>query len=196
MITINTLRYNKENSQIDVDVSVPVGDKITQVLFWHYNTFDTPEEAISLDTLLLGTSNVETFSIPLATVSITDFTGLYFIQFISDNETDNPAKVGVVGNLSKYYNCLINKVLSIDISDCNIEEETICKGLIDECGNNIYYLNALLNNINRALHYGFFIEAAAAFGKLKELIIDCSNCEENNEDMDIYTENNEVKPCM
>ena len=196
MITINKLQFNKGTNKIDVNVSVPDGDKIVKVSYWMYNTFNDPEKVIDLSYLLAGTSNTEIFSIPLTAIGVTEFKDLHFLEFDSDNVTDNPPQIGVVGSLSKYYNCIINKVLTIDISNCDIESITTCKGLIDECGNNIYYLNSLLNNINRALHYSYFSEAATLFGKLKELVIDCTNCEDNANDIDIYVENNEVKPCM
>jgi hypothetical protein len=207
MININILRFNEDFDNIDVSVSTTPGNKIVKVLFWTADTFKNYTEAIDLSYLLSGIDETEDFSVPLSAVNVDEFNDLFFLEFYSDDSESNYYSdchiinqiTGVVGNLTKYHDCLIDKVLSIDIDNCSIANDVKCSEVVDKCDNNIYYLNALLNNVYRALKCGYFDEAVKLLNKIKEMTDDCCNCcdcENEHNCANIYMENNEVKPCV
>jgi len=197
MININTLQLNATYDAIDVNITTTTGNLFSKVLFWTADTFKDTSKAVDLSTLLAGTSETESFSIALTdlvSINLASFSGLFFIEFSSDD--GGSPLTGVVGDLTEYHDCLIDDVLSIDINDCSALVK--CSEVVDTCDNNIYYLNALFNNVYRALTSGYFDEAAKLFIKIEGITESCTNCCAStpvHHCASIYMINNEVKPC-
>ena len=178
MISINSLKINESSNAIDVDVSTTSGNTITQVLLWDIKTFKDYSQAIDLSHLLDGTDETEVFSIPASELNLTNISGLFFIEFESDeiivpddcNQDSNTA-LGVVSNFIKYHECLLNRVLKIDIKDCN-EIINNC----DNCNKNILFLSTLINSLNSTIKFAFYEEAIRITEVLEDICDTCHTC--------------------
>ena len=170
MITINYLRINEDATQIDVTVSTTVGNTITQVLLWDIKTFKVYSQAIDLSHLLTGGSETETFSIPASELNLEYLSGIFFLEF-KDSDSSSNSVLGVASNFIKYHECLLEKVLKIDLEGC-IKKSDNC----DNCNKNIFSLSTLINALTISIQHGFYEEAARISNVVEDMCDICYLC--------------------
>ena len=161
MITIKNLKINNDSSKINVNVETVKDKKFTKVLLWDFKTFKDYTKAIDLSSLLTvaaSRNNIETFEIVPSNINQTSFLGLFFLEFSDDNKQK---KIGLVSNFIKYYECLLDKTLKIDLKNKN---------------DDTFYLSTLLNTLNSTVKWGFYTEAISIIKTLEELCEICSTC--------------------
>lgn len=227
MIAINNLKINAAADSVNVRVTTTTANRFTKILVWNEESYKDYSLAIDITTLIAGVSNVEDFSVSLLELQLSEFKGLIIFEFTTNETTDN-VKIGAIANLTKWHNCLTNKLLAIDIrkeklifkgeckdtwseckdttttnsdcTDCNKKAEAIqakCNEIVDDCGNSIFYLNALLSNIHRALICVKYDEAVRMLKRVKEISIDC--CTFGEEDLfyiTAYISNDSLGLCV
>lgn len=180
MVSINTLQIDTFAEKIDVDVSTTSGNTITNVYVWKSEDFKDYSKAIDLSSLLEGTDETESFAIfAQEHLNVEKITGLWFIEFQSDEDivpddcsNNSNTAIGVVANLIPYHECVLNKLLSIEVDDCKPVVEDNC----DECSGNIYYINTLLTALNEAIRFGYYEEAIRIIKNLDDLCDVCHTC--------------------
>lgn len=175
MITLNQLSISSNSENIFVDVETTLGYNITSVNLWTQDTFKDYTKAINLSYKLEQVNNKEIFIISTQDAQVSNFSGIYFIEF----ETDAPVEdcstcpnplLGIVYNLTSHYRCLTNLLTSLD--NCT------------SCGNSYIThpdadkamtISLMLEAINYALEVGNYTEAINILPKLKKLCntLDC-----------------------
>lgn len=174
MININLLKINSSQNEINVEVSTSIGNKFTKIYLWENNNYKDYAKAIDVSNLIQGTSNVEVISIPSSVLDREFFTGIYILEFTTDENNDN-IKEGVVANLIQYFECLINKTLKLNIKNCKIEYNSDC----DDCdAKSLLMINTLINSIKISLQLGYYREAITIMYKLDSICGTCSECDE------------------
>ncbi len=179
MTIINSLKINKNASSIEVDAQIPVDFTESRLLLWDIDTFKDYEKAIDLSSLIKGTDNNAIFDIPSSEVNLKTFSGLFFLEFSELDTTSQEygQKVfGLVSNFMNYHECLLNKVLSIDISNCE-KIDSDCDG----CGKNIYLLSTLISSLEKSIHLNFYSEAISIIRNIETLCDICPTCPDYGE---------------
>lgn len=184
MITINSITINSFSDKIDVSVTVSPGtNSIITLLFWTHETFKNYSKAIDLSHLVpLGSvtlgGKTYTFSIPNSEVNLPNFNGLYFLEFASslsappENCIENSNKaLGIAANYIAYSECLLDKVLALDIKGCN-EVEPECNG----CKDNVEFISTLINSLYLATKYGYYTEAIKIIKSIEDKCGICHSC--------------------
>lgn len=180
MISINLLQIDEFAEKINVDVNTTSGNKITKVYVWSSDTFKDYSKAIDLSSLIDGSDNTESFSIfAQEHLGVEKIVGLWFVEFESDEEIipdnciDNSnTGLGVVANLIPYHECVLNKLLAIEVDDCKPVINDGC----DECSGNIYYINTLVTTLKDAIQFGYYEEAIRIIKTLDDLCDVCHTC--------------------
>lgn len=175
MIYINNLSINNSLTQLSVDVETNTGSNITSILLWNENTFKDYSKAIDLSFKLEEINNKEIFIVTATEINISDFSGIYFLEFTSNYEEEGCTNcqntvIGITANLNNIKKYLLNSVLELnDCEDCLKEKDF----------DNIIAMDLTMNGISIALSVGFYEEAVFLYKKLKRLIgpkLDCSSC--------------------
>lgn len=174
MLFIQQLEIDSLATKISVDAIAGVGETITKVLLWTDCTYKNEDQAIDLSSKLESLTNRETFDIFPEDIN-QNIEGLFFLEFtVAASSLDvcpsgEETVLGVVANLLKYYDCILNKVLEIEIDKCSFSEP-------GECSESVLYLNLLLDSICNSLTFGFYEEAIKFFKDLKKSLCGCISC--------------------
>lgn len=167
MIKINNFKITNDTTRINVSLEANEGETITKVLLWSNNTFQKYNLAKNLTSKLTQETNIEEFVIETSDMGISSFTGLFFMEVeTSDQECNNCGLIGVAGNLVKYNECLLDKVLSY----------SICNGSDCKEDDNIINISVLLDSINICLQNAYYNEAIDLLKALDKLCPSCNNC--------------------
>lgn len=173
MISIDKLFISKDLKNIHVNISSNNNSsKFTKVFIWNSETFRDYSKAIDVSELLSKSSNKEEFLISAETLGVQLINGLYFIEFRNDAKNQT---LGVVANLFAYRECLLNKVISIEISGCGH-----VKSECENCTQNICLLNTLIDNLGTAILQGFVEEAAKIVKDIEGMCDVCHTCPDYN----------------
>lgn len=168
---INSLRIDEFGLNIDVSISMENSETITKILFWDTVTYKDPAQAIDLTYLTEGgETQTYVFSIPASAVGLEYYSKMFFIEFTSDAEENNVV-LGVTSNFIKYYECLINKTLSIDSKGC----EQLMQDCID-CESGFLFISVLLNTLNASILSGCYEEAIKILENLDDMCELCHEC--------------------
>ncbi len=174
MTTINFLKLSDFSNSIEVDAVIPVDFSSSRLLFWDAHTFKDYDRAVDLSDLIDGTGNNANFYIKAEDVNLKVFSGLFFLEFSEYNTDTNSYEgntLGLVSNFMEYHECLLNKVLGIDIDHCK-KVSFDC----DECHKNIYFLSVLIDALGKSISMGFYQEAIHIILKIEGLCDTCSTC--------------------
>lgn len=184
MAFINTLSISGNRDEILVDVEVPDGNFITQVLLWTEDTFKDISKALDLSSLLSGTDNREIFSITLEDIGITEFDGIYFVEFTSDEPEnlsecsdckDNVA-LGITTDFTKYHECILEKTLNVVLNPKDsLFSDSVCGVSYNK---DLVNASILLEGVYTALKFGWYQEAIKLLSSL-EFYCDtgCKSCQ-------------------
>jgi len=172
MINLNSITIDQFSSKIDVDVSTDVGNLFTKVLLWKSKDFKKSSKVIDLSQLLQKTNNIESFAISAQDIEMKNVTGLFFIEFFTDEVIvpedcvkNSNVSLAVVANLLPYKECVLSKTLSLDIKGCGTGG---CES--------VTLISTLLSTLQTTIKYGFYEEAVKIIESLDELCTDCDNC--------------------
>lgn len=179
MITINNINISNSGENLNVSISTGTGYIITSAKLWTENTYKDYNLAIDLDFKLEQVNNNEIFIVSADEVGLSSFSGIYFLEFETDEPLDdecstctNPLLV-VTTNMNQYYRCMSELVLKSDVCKANLFSREVCD---DSYVNKALTINLLMSAINQSLELGQFIEALDLLSKLKRLCNNCSNC--------------------
>ena len=177
MIYINTFSISDDGLSIYVDVETDAGSTFNSAKLWSDATFKNNSQAIDLTSSLSQTGNRETFTVTASSLNLTSFFDvIYFIEFeVTDgasisncNNCNNT--IGTAHNLLSIKQCLLNKVLALDIcSSCN--DSCSC---VKQC--DIINIDNYLTGIDTALQYGLYNEAIVLVKSVRKLCPTCSDC--------------------
>ena len=177
MVNINSLRIDSFAENILVDVSTAVGQLITTVRVWKSDEYKT-SNFVDVSDLLSGTSEVENFTIPAERLGLSYISGLYMIEFISD-EVISPDEccnsnnaTGVIANFVQYEECILNKVMAAKIDNCKQLVVQDC----EDCGDYLLYSSMFLTSLYAAVKNGFYNEANVIIKQLDEMCEICDTC--------------------
>lgn len=176
MITINNFEIQNNGQNIIIDVETNVGYTITSVLLWKMNDFKDYTKAINLDYKLEQLDNTESITVTAEELELTAFEDVYFVEIQSDydvvecNEELIPA-LGITYNLTPYYQCLLNKFLSIKIDECKNCNESMVNNIV-------ITLTLMLDMVEKGIEEGYYMQVIDLINKLKKLcsLDNCSNC--------------------
>lgn len=176
MININSVVIDELSSKININISAT---ELVQVLFWKHEDFQDYTKAIDVSHLI--PENIDgsyTFAINKFDVNLESFNGLFFLEFVFNQEDqegqcDNESnrRIAVAANLISYHECLLNKVLSADINGCK-QKKSNCV----ECEQNMLYIQVLISSLYSAIRFGFYEEAIRILETLNEMCEICNTC--------------------
>lgn len=187
MVNINSLKIDDFGANILVDISVPVGQTFTQAKIWKSADYKsevactTPSSGScyqDITDLLLRQSEVENFSIPAERLGLSYISGLFIVEFTSDEviATDECCNTnvatGAVANFVQYEECILNKAMSAKVDGCN---QLIVSGC-ESCGDNLLYASMFLSSLHAAVRNGFYNEANTIITQLNEMCEICNTC--------------------
>ena len=175
MLYIKYLSIDSLATEITVELIASEGETISKVSVWNEETYGDSTLSIDRSSKLAGDTSREVFTVTAEDLG-QDIEGIFYFEFtvepsVLDTCVTEPTVVlGVVANLLKYYNCILNKVLELEVDKCQFKEP-------GECEESALYLNILLENLLNALNYGFYEEANILIADLKKSLCDCLPCE-------------------
>jgi len=184
-MNINLLEINSVASLILASVTVEAGNRVEGVFAWNSETYKNDADLIDLSGLLAGTSEDEDFVISASDLGTDFITGVWVIDFYAKYSTIAPPDgsglktpvvpkedpvSGMVANLVGYYECLLEKGLSIVVKDCSIQR--------DNCGNtdSLIFTSTLVDMLRQTLTFSLFEEAMRIAKALDEVCDICSGC--------------------
>jgi len=189
MIIINSIKYSDDLSSIELDVSsTTLAAKFLNIYLWGINTFRNYEESLDASDLIVGETNQEIISIPAEKFGLDKFNGLYFIEF-NTNESSIPSingvmpnqTLGVIYNSYIYKECLLNKVLALEIRGCDESPPGYC----EDCAVDTNLLTTLIYNVDIAIEMYLYEEAIKILKDVENLCDTCHNCPQS-EDITSY----------
>ena len=176
-ITIHNFEILNGGSQLAIDVETTVGNLITKIDLWEMADFKDYDSAISLDSYLENVNNKEVIIVNAQDVGVYKFEDIVFMEVTSNVLTEdlcstcsNPV-LGVTYNLGPYYNCLLNYLLELQITQCvNCEK--------NESNQMVITINMLIDNVIKCIEVGYYTQAISMINKLKKLcaLKTCTNC--------------------
>lgn len=175
-ILINNFKIVNSGAQLKINVQTDDTYNIASISFWQMNDFKNPASAISLDSYLSQSSNIEDLTINATDIGLVKFEDICFIEVTSTfQDVDScgnllsPA-IGITYDLSQYYGCMLSYLLEIplDCSTCNTEK-------INQM---VITINMLIDSVIKAVDIAYYTEAISMVNKLKKLcsLNTCSNC--------------------
>lgn len=179
MITVNNINISNDGLTLNVNISTGVGYNIIAAKLWTEDTFKDYSLVNNLDYKLEQINNNEIFIISATEVGLSNFSGIYFLEFETDqpeeDECDSCPKeiLVVVTNLNQYYRCMTELILKAEICTDNLFSREVCD---DSHVNKALSINLLIETINQSLEIGQFIEAIGLMKKIKKLCNKCTNC--------------------
>lgn len=177
MIAINNLEIITNSSQLSIDVETNEGFFISSILLWKMDDFKNYSLAIDLSSYIEGVNNKEILIINAEDIGLNKFEDIVFVEFESTYITEetcstcqNPA-LGITYNLSKYYQCLMNYLIDLQINQCVNCNNTESKDMI-------VTINLLIDMVYKSLEIGYYDQAIDMINKLKKLcsLKDCNDC--------------------
>ena len=176
-IKINNFEILENGSQLAIDVETTIGYDITSILLWNMDTFKDYALSTSLNYKITNVNNRENFIVTAIELGITSFKDIYFIEIESNApevECDTcliPA-IGVTYTLLSYYKCMLDLLLSSDITECHTCGDLDSKNLL-------ITINLLIDSIEKSLDLGYYVQAIDSVNKLKKLcsLQNCDNCD-------------------
>lgn len=108
--------FKVSNDKSSLLLEIDDATTATNLFLWDKEHYNIDEHKIDLSTKLDGTAS-QSIVITLADLSISEFDGVYFIDLIDPND-----KVcGIVGELTRYKECILDKLLSYQGYDSCLE---------------------------------------------------------------------------
>ena len=179
MISVNTININTNADELNIDVSAATGFLVTGLRFWNEENFKDYTTLVNLDYKLENLSENESFTITPNEVGLSSFSGIYFLEFDTDEtpmdecqEESDPLLV-VVTNLNKYYKCIAELILKSSVCASNLFDREVCD---DNEINKAMSAELIMQAILKCLELGQFVEAIELLKKLKLLCKKCSSC--------------------
>lgn len=185
MITINTLTVSSDRTSITVSVTTDASN-FTSVNLWTQDTYKDYNEAIDLSSLSSLSGQTEDFTIAASDVGISEFDGLYFIEF---EDSDNNTQLGAVAELTSYKQCLLDASLEVLQDNVNVLQGSGCG---NPKFNKIIYVHSLLSAVQAAILSGYYGEAIDIVSALETICDDCETCESLDSILSLGTLNNSV----
>jgi len=157
---ITQFEISSDRSQIDVTITDAA--TVSTLRFWTDSTYKDYSKSIDLSSKLTA-SATENITITLSDVSLPFFDGVYFLEAEDPDELSNVA----VADLTRYNECLINKV----------KEITNCNTCLQEDNEELLYLNSLIRALEIAVSKGFINEILTFIDAIKVFCSnECENC--------------------
>lgn len=168
MIIINSIKIN-DSSDISINVSA---DDLQQVLFWTSDTFQDYTKAVDISGLIPSPiDGTYSFNIDRTFVNLEAFTGLFFLEFTSNEEDESGKKIGVAANLILYQECILDRLLKLEIKGCK-EKSNSCR----ECQTDIITTQILVDTLYATIQNGLFEEAVRIIEVLDDECEVCHTC--------------------
>ena len=177
MILINNFEIITNGTQLAIDVETDLGYNIDSILLWTMPNFKDYSLAINLTPYLLKVNNKEVLIIDANDVGVYKFEDICFIEIESTfvdvegcQDCQSPA-TGITYNLSTYYNCLLNYLMELSITEC-----VNCNK--NESNQTVITINMLIDTVMKSLEIGYYTQAIDMVNKLKKLcsLKTCTNC--------------------
>lgn len=185
MVIINNLYISDTADNIVVDVATSVGNVFTNIKLWTKDTFQDPDLAIDLSSYIIGINETENISIPAIAIGVAKYSGLFFIEFTTSEEVEDTdccpnsnIRLAVVSNFIKYHECILNRLLKLEIDDCGVKEDNQCKDCQNcaNCLSSVLSVQTYVDGLYIAIQYGFYTEAIEILSQLDKLCGVCNTC--------------------
>lgn len=177
MISIQNLQIINNNSQLSIDVITNEGYFISSIVLWTMNNFKNYSLEVDLSSYIEGINNQEVLIINAEDIGLSKFEDIIFVEIKSTYESvencttcQNPG-LGITYNLSKYYQCLINYLIDLQLTQC-----INCNNV--ESKDTVITINLLIDMVYKSLEIGYYDQAIDMINKLKKLcsLKNCNNC--------------------
>lgn len=181
MISVNNINVNTNADTLTIDVSAATGYLITGCRFWTDENFKDYTKLVNLDYKLTNLSENESFTVSPTEAGVSSFSGIYFIEFDTDEPMEDECATEpvpflvVVTNLNKYYKCVAELILTSTVcGPVNLFDREVCD---DNKINKAMSAEIFIQAILKCLELGQFVEAISLLQKLKQICKKCSSCD-------------------
>lgn len=169
--------FSISSDRTQIDVIITDASSISSLKLWTEITYKDYLLAIDL-TSKLTASATENITITLSDIGIPYFDGVYFLEAEDDSEISN----AITSDLTRYKECIINKLMEYSICDDCLNKESV----------NLTNANRLLRGLQDAINEGFINEILILIAALKKYCSnDCNSCgnKDNITDTNYYSSN-------
>lgn len=179
MISVNNISISNDALSLNVNISTGTEYNITSAKIWTEDTYKDYTLVKDISFKLEQINNKEIFILQANEIGLSSFTGIYFIEFTSDEPNSDECTtcsdplLVVVTNLNQYYRCMSELVLKASICNDNLFSKEVCD---DSSVNKALTINLFIDTVNQCLELGQFSEAINAMKSIKKLCNKCSNC--------------------
>lgn len=187
MTTIHNFQILNNGTQIGIDVETEEGYTIDSILLWTESTFKDYTSAVNLNQYLSQTDNRESLILNTSQIGIPTIQNIAFIEVTSTEPSGDDCSscsntvLSVAYELSQFYKCLINSLLSIQNNKCkdcdNLENKDFKMSIL---------IDLLINTTIKSIDVGYFEYAISLIKELRTLCsfskcddcdkVECNNC--------------------
>jgi hypothetical protein len=160
-----------------INVVITDAATLSSLKFWDNTTYKDFSKSIDL-TSKLTASSTEAITITLSDLGLTYFDGVYFLEAEDVDEVSN----SITSDLTKYKECVLNKLLEFTVCDDCLQTESI----------SLLNTHALITGLQDAIDAGFIEELLVIVKALDKFCSDdCVSCGNKNNvtDSNYYSSN-------
>lgn len=172
---ITSFSISADRTQMNVTITDAA--TLSSLKFWTNSTYKDFSLAIDL-TSKLTASSTENITITLSDVDLSYFDGVYFLEA----EDTDELSIAITSDLTKYKECIINKLAEYSVCDECLEKEL----------NSLLNAHALLTSLEDAIEEGFINEIIIFITALNKFCSNqCLTCGQKNNiiDTNYYSSN-------
>lgn len=181
MTTIHNFQILNNGTQIGIDVETEIGYNIESLLLWTRDTFKNYTLSINLTPYLEKIDNRETLIIKVSELGISNIKNIAFIEATSNEPVEDECSscsntvLAVAYELSEFYKCLMNSLLSVKNNKCKD-----CEGLEGKNFKLVIVIDLLIDTVIKSINVGYFEYAIELIKELQVLcsLNDCDDCED------------------
>jgi len=115
---ITTFKISQDRLSMNIIISDAA--TVTSLKFWTKSTYKDYTQSIDLTTKLTG-ALTENITVTLSDLGLSYFDGVYFIEAEDPDEITN----SITGDLTRYKECILNKVLEYSICEDCLKDKSI-----------------------------------------------------------------------
>lgn len=180
MGAILEMTLNENSDKIFVQIS---GNNMFKIIFWPEGGF--PEESLGVDITNLSpavsdSNNIFSFEIDSQDFGLDKFCGIFYMQstvrIIDEDSMFEVTSTGLVANIIKYYDCLLDKTLKLKLEGCK-QVKNECK----DCDEDVFYIGSLISSLRFSIVKMMKEESDFIVNSLEKYCDSCGSCNESSE---------------
>ena len=159
---VKSLKISDDRTKIEGELIIS-SPSVSKVLYFDIDTYDKSSGKEVSNTITTISGQNKKFELDKSKVSKENFFGFHIIKF---ELSDNTSKFYSVSNYTKYYECVLSRLIKLQGEKFNSNQS------------GIFYLDSTLRSLNISTSFGkdYFKQTIKIVKELDKLCLNCKNC--------------------